>query len=1185
MLRRQSVRRVMHRDLSAGWQAWSEMYQARKYAMERLRTCANRLRTPELSDALSHWLASMERARRDAELREMMMREAAAKGASAALESELSAVRAEYDAKLAAMEHAHKKAMERQLIELTGTADQISALRSEQSKEERVELLRRQSMRRVMNSGLSSGWIAWIEMWEAKSYALKRLKDVGNKLRTPAVSETFSYWSTSLAQKRARMERERLEREANSLEAQLRRARFETGQLQLVRVAQEDELRALRNALETLKADSTDSDTGEPALPALKAQAEVMRARMAVLTEDAATANRLRKEAEEDATRQQEDMKRLLDKLLRDQRRKFEADLGDLHKQANAKAKKTVAEERQARVELLRRQVARRMMSAGLSRGWQAWLEMYDARTYALSRLQQAAAFLSKPELAASFSLWMRVWYAGVQKRIQAQAALKDLDLVNAASRCVELQAQIKRMKLEANELKDERDALRLKLHALDGGLAELERQHGQRLAKEKEERLELIRRQSVRRVLYRDLGLGWQAWLELYEARKHAMQCLRTAANRLRAPELADAFSGWEDVWRRGKNEAILAAEKEKARRLRLGSEEISAELEAVKADYEHKLATLAERFAHAEHQLSMLRGSQSELKIAAAEQEQHERTERVELLTRQLARRMKNSDLTQGWAAWHAYYAAHVYAHSRLRQAANRLKSPALQGAFDSWADVVAEEKRMAQVMSLMRQRAGLQSEAEKLELELSAVRAEYDAKLAAMEHAHKKAMERQLIELTGTADQIAALKDERSMEERIEMIKRQVTRRILNGGLSRGWQAWLEMWEAKSYALHRLRDVGNKLRAPECSAVFSMWAADVERAKQLAERQRLEREANSLEAQLRRARFETGQLQLVRVAQEDELRALKARLGVLTDEVLDHDSGLRHVPDLRLDNERLRQLHLDASEAAQTAQRLRLEAEDDIQRERLEHEKLLTKLLAEQRAELEAEFVDLRKQVDARTEEWAKMVRGRHELESTIFELRRELMEQQRSYGEAHVAMQANIQKLSKELVEEKKKPRPQSPKKVELPLPPKKKGGSPLGNVDLDEGPDALPISVQLANALKKGAGKVLDLFRSWDENGDGEVSREEFHLAMPALGLDVPKADIDKLFTEWDSDGGGCIGYKELSKILKAKPVAKSAAPAAAALMAIGRMQGDVLKSKVGFAEKFKKDGGGASGVS
>ena len=38
--------------------------------------------------------------------------------------------------------------------------------------------------------------------------------------------------------------------------------------------------------------------------------------------------------------------------------------------------------------------------------------------------------------------------------------------------------------------------------------------------------------------------------------------------------------------------------------------------------------------------------------------------------------------------------------------------------------------------------------------------------------------------------------------------------------------------------------------------------------------------------------------------------------------------------------------------------------------------------------------------------------------------------------------------------------------------------------------------------------------------------------------MPALGLDVPKRDIDKLFDEWDSDGGGSIDFKELQKILK-----------------------------------------------
>jgi Ca2+-binding EF-hand superfamily protein len=87
------------------------------------------------------------------------------------------------------------------------------------------------------------------------------------------------------------------------------------------------------------------------------------------------------------------------------------------------------------------------------------------------------------------------------------------------------------------------------------------------------------------------------------------------------------------------------------------------------------------------------------------------------------------------------------------------------------------------------------------------------------------------------------------------------------------------------------------------------------------------------------------------------------------------------------------------------------------------------------------------------------------------------------------------------------------------------------------VDLDEGPDALPYSVQLANALKKNATRVIDLFRSWDTDGDGEVTRKEFHEAMPRLGLDVPKESIDELFDEWDKDGGGAINLNELRRIL------------------------------------------------
>ena len=91
---------------------------------------------------------------------------------------------------------------------------------------------------------------------------------------------------------------------------------------------------------------------------------------------------------------------------------------------------------------------------------------------------------------------------------------------------------------------------------------------------------------------------------------------------------------------------------------------------------------------------------------------------------------------------------------------------------------------------------------------------------------------------------------------------------------------------------------------------------------------------------------------------------------------------------------------------------------------------------------------------------------------------------------------------------------------------------------LGTIDIDEDSD-LTVAEQIGAALKKSAGKVLDLFREWDTDGDGEVSRKEFHKAMPMLGLEVPKKDIDTLFDQWDTDGGGSLSLKELQKILKA----------------------------------------------
>ena len=63
-------------------------------------------------------------------------------------------------------------ALERQLIELTGSADERLALKAHQEKEERIELMRRQSTRRMLNAGVAHGWAVWREYVDAKACAI-----------------------------------------------------------------------------------------------------------------------------------------------------------------------------------------------------------------------------------------------------------------------------------------------------------------------------------------------------------------------------------------------------------------------------------------------------------------------------------------------------------------------------------------------------------------------------------------------------------------------------------------------------------------------------------------------------------------------------------------------------------------------------------------------------------------------------------------------------------------------------------------------------------------------------------------------------------------------------------------------------------------------------------------------------
>ena len=63
---------------------------------------------------------------------------------------------------------------------------------------------------------------------------------------------------------------------------------------------------------------------------------------------------------------------------------------------------------------------------------------------------------------------------------------------------------------------------------------------------------------------------------------------------------------------------------------------------------------------------------------------------------------------------------------------------------------------------------------------------------------------------------------------------------------------------------------------------------------------------------------------------------------------------------------------------------------------------------------------------------------------------------------------------------------------------------------------------------------------MSMFKQWDYDGSGTVDQKEFRKAMKALGLDVPRKEVDGLFDSFDPDGGGSIEYNELNKALKRK---------------------------------------------
>ena len=77
-----------------------------------------------------------------------------------------------------------------------------------------------------------------------------------------------------------------------------------------------------------------------------------------------------------------------------------------------------------------------------------------------------------------------------------------------------------------------------------------------------------------------------------------------------------------------------------------------------------------------------------------------------------------------------------------------------------------------------------------------------------------------------------------------------------------------------------------------------------------------------------------------------------------------------------------------------------------------------------------------------------------------------------------------------------------------------------------------------VRFSLREALAKSLTRVIDLFKKWDEDDDGAVSKKEFRRAIKTIGFDAPREEVDRVFDSIDEDGSGTIEYTELNQLLR-----------------------------------------------
>jgi hypothetical protein len=349
--------------------------------------------------------------------------------------------------------------------------------------------------------------------------------------------------------------------------------------------------------------------------------------------------------------------------------------------QAEAEAEKRVAHLQQA--------AARRMMQAGLTRGWQSWLDVYLERQRSMRMLAAAAGRLARPALTAALTHWRADWQEEQQRMLEEG---QELLLAEQARRDEKSHAELEVLRAELQKARDDHQTEKrvweeqLGTHARTAEET-MQAQLLEQLEAQQELRMAHLQQMAAKRMMQAGLTKCWTSWLDVYLERQASMRMLAAAAGRLARPALAACLVAWRTDWQQAQAAAIEAAYELRARE----KDEAQAKALAMQAEAERE-----KRIAHVQQKA---------------------------------AKRMMQAGLTKGWQTWMDMYREDQRQKRMLAAAAGRLARPALTAALTHWREDFVEEQRAALEEGQRLLRAEAEGRTAEQQAEIDELRAEVE------------------------------------------------------------------------------------------------------------------------------------------------------------------------------------------------------------------------------------------------------------------------------------------------------------------------------------------------------------------------------------------------------------------------------------------------------------------------